>query len=294
LETRSIAGTATPVPAQLPPSPVLPLLLPLPPLVPPLLPPPLLPPLLPPLVPPLVVPPLLVPLLPPLVPPLVPLLAPLLLPLPVLLPLVPPLLPPGPSEPESPQAAGPMANVDATASKERRRFRMRGPSKGDVSWSAGNGQVARPAIQLQGRRSLPTAHLPRGRVAAMKRSSALVLGCLVALLLTGCTAAVGVAGSISVPQDSPAQCTKICSDMGTTLSAVVVMANNVGCVCNPPNTQASTAPPPSPPASNPPASTSAPATNAPPSSRSASVAGGMAAIVMQEQAQRQQSHASGR
>ncbi len=54
------------------------------------------------------------------------------------------------------------------------------------------------------------------------------------LPLAGCVAAVGTQGMVTVPRDSPHTCTRFCTDMGLTLSAVVVMASNVGCVCTPP------------------------------------------------------------
>jgi hypothetical protein len=68
-----------------------------------------------------------------------------------------------------------------------------------------------------------------------------------------------------VPSDSAATCAGICHGIGTTLSAVVVMANNVGCVCNPPG---------------------APAAHVE-SGRAASVAGGVAAVLAAEEQQRQ-------
>lgn len=51
-----------------------------------------------------------------------------------------------------------------------------------------------------------------------------------ALLATGCTADVG-ASSLSVPKDGATQCANQCAVMGLSLSAVAIMANNVGCVC---------------------------------------------------------------
>ena len=57
---------------------------------------------------------------------------------------------------------------------------------------------------------------------------------LIALSATGCVAAVGTQGMVTVPKDSPHTCTRFCNEMGLTLSAVVVMASNVGCVCTPP------------------------------------------------------------
>jgi hypothetical protein len=52
------------------------------------------------------------------------------------------------------------------------------------------------------------------------------------LCLTGCVAPVGVEG-VSVPPDSAKICAKHCDTIGMRLSAVAIMANNVGCVCQP-------------------------------------------------------------
>lgn len=60
---------------------------------------------------------------------------------------------------------------------------------------------------------------------------------VIALALVGCMAPVGVT-TMSVPPDAAATCSSHCQTMGMRLSAVAVMANNVGCVCEParPNT----------------------------------------------------------
>jgi hypothetical protein len=50
--------------------------------------------------------------------------------------------------------------------------------------------------------------------------------------LVSCAATVGTGGLISVPKDSSTTCTKICTDIGLSLGAVVVMASEVGCVCS--------------------------------------------------------------
>jgi hypothetical protein len=84
----------------------------------------------------------------------------------------------------------------------------------------------------------------------------------------GCTAPVGVGGMVNVPHDSPAKCERICADMNTSLAAVVVMASNVGCVCNPPS-------PPVPGAQ-------------PSAGKTAAITGGMAAVEVQEQEQQRQ------
>lgn len=47
--------------------------------------------------------------------------------------------------------------------------------------------------------------------------------------LGGCSAQVG--SSLKVPPNSKEICTNHCRDIGMSLSAVAIMANNVGCVC---------------------------------------------------------------
>jgi hypothetical protein len=89
---------------------------------------------------------------------------------------------------------------------------------------------------------------------------------LIAVAVWGaCTTPVGA--TMHVPSDSAATCGGYCQSIGLTLESVVIMANNVGCVC-------AVQPPAPAPSAAPPAS-----------------AGGMAAIMMQEAAedsQRQQ------
>lgn len=55
----------------------------------------------------------------------------------------------------------------------------------------------------------------------------LVLG---ALPLTACLAPVGVK-SVSIPPNAAQTCSKHCQTIGMRLSAVAIMADNVGCVC---------------------------------------------------------------
>jgi hypothetical protein len=43
---------------------------------------------------------------------------------------------------------------------------------------------------------------------------------------------VGTSGSIYVPKDAAVTCAAHCQGIGLTMTAVVVMANNVGCVCS--------------------------------------------------------------
>jgi hypothetical protein len=62
--------------------------------------------------------------------------------------------------------------------------------------------------------------------------SATLLGTL-ALFGAGChDAMVGRGGVVSVPSDARTQCMTICTDIGMSLNQVVVMANEVGCVCD--------------------------------------------------------------
>ena len=56
---------------------------------------------------------------------------------------------------------------------------------------------------------------------------------LSALLAVGCMAPVG-ASTTSVPKDGATECASQCAVMGLKLAAVAIMANNVGCVCQPP------------------------------------------------------------
>ncbi len=50
---------------------------------------------------------------------------------------------------------------------------------------------------------------------------------------TGCFARVG--SDISVPPDAAGTCAAQCSSIGLQMTAVAIMANNVGCVCQPPS-----------------------------------------------------------
>jgi hypothetical protein len=57
---------------------------------------------------------------------------------------------------------------------------------------------------------------------------------LAALSLTACMAPVGTSGVISVPPDAAQTCAQHCQTIGMRLTAVAIMANNVGCVCQSP------------------------------------------------------------
>lgn len=54
-----------------------------------------------------------------------------------------------------------------------------------------------------------------------------------ALPLAACVAPVGTSGFISVPPDAAQTCAGRCQSIGLRLTAVAIMANNVGCVCQP-------------------------------------------------------------
>jgi hypothetical protein len=51
-----------------------------------------------------------------------------------------------------------------------------------------------------------------------------------ALLLAGC-AAQPVSMFTTIPKDTGQECTKICGNIGLSMTAVVVVASQVGCVC---------------------------------------------------------------
>jgi hypothetical protein len=57
---------------------------------------------------------------------------------------------------------------------------------------------------------------------------------LAALSLTACMAPVGTSGIVSVPPDAAQSCAQHCQTIGMRLTAVAIMANNVGCVCQSP------------------------------------------------------------
>jgi hypothetical protein len=56
---------------------------------------------------------------------------------------------------------------------------------------------------------------------------AIVMGSLV---LSAC-AAHPKGAFTSIPEDTPAECTRICGGMGMQMTAVVIAASRVGCVC---------------------------------------------------------------
>ncbi len=54
---------------------------------------------------------------------------------------------------------------------------------------------------------------------------------LLAVMLSACAANVGVSGPTFVPKDAAATCHNLCADIGLPLDSVVIIAQNVGCVC---------------------------------------------------------------
>ena len=64
---------------------------------------------------------------------------------------------------------------------------------------------------------------------------------LAALSLTACMAPVGTSGAVSVPPDAAQSCAHHCQTIGMRLTAVAIMANNVGCVCQSPTSAGSAA-----------------------------------------------------
>ncbi len=64
------------------------------------------------------------------------------------------------------------------------------------------------------------------------RILSLTLLASLAALVSACMAGVG-SPMASVPFDAAGKCAGYCGKMGMNLGAVVVMANNVGCVCTP-------------------------------------------------------------
>ena len=68
------------------------------------------------------------------------------------------------------------------------------------------------------------------------------VGLLMALLsLSACMATVGV-DARSIPPDAAQTCARHCQTIGMRLSAVAIMAENVGCVCQPAGAPAASAP----------------------------------------------------
>jgi hypothetical protein len=102
----------------------------------------------------------------------------------------------------------------------------------------------------------------------------LLLPVLAVLPLTGCVATVGVS-QVSIPANSAQICDRHCQTIGMRLSAVAIMAENVGCVC-----QAAAAPTAS--------AEAAGAFGTPAGGMTTIAAQQAAALAMQQQRQRQQ------
>lgn len=100
------------------------------------------------------------------------------------------------------------------------------------------------------------------------------------LAFAACKAPVGV-NNASLSRDSGQRCAELCGEVGMPLDSLVIMADNVGCVC-----RAVQGPPPGP------APAQAPGSEPVSSSMSTGgSAGGMAAIMMQEAKRRASSNA---
>jgi len=69
-------------------------------------------------------------------------------------------------------------------------------------------------------------HAPSSRIWSVALAAGLLLCCA-----PGCVARVG--SDLSVPRDAANMCVEQCRSIGLGMSAVAIMANNVGCVCQP-------------------------------------------------------------
>jgi hypothetical protein len=56
---------------------------------------------------------------------------------------------------------------------------------------------------------------------------------MIGMLSSACAATVGTGGAFYVPKDARPTCESHCNEIGLSLNSVVIMANNVGCVCSP-------------------------------------------------------------
>ena len=56
---------------------------------------------------------------------------------------------------------------------------------------------------------------------------------LLTLLAMGCSAASPLSSSFDLPRERTDECVQACTSLGLQMSAVVVIANSVGCVCEP-------------------------------------------------------------
>jgi hypothetical protein len=106
----------------------------------------------------------------------------------------------------------------------------------------------------------------------MKHLSLTLLILFGGVVVSGCAAHVGVGGLASLPSDSASNCAAQCKTIGLPLESVVIMANQVGCVCR----TTSGAP-----------GSAAPNAGKEPTSQGASAAGMAAILVLQDQQQTQ-------
>ncbi len=114
--------------------------------------------------------------------------------------------------------------------------------------------------------------------------SGAILACSALLLVgsSGCNkATVGLHENTSIPSDAAGTCANHCESIGLQLTSVVIMADNVGCVCG-----AAADQPPGPPGTSP-----APSGLGPPAGPSGAAAG-MAALIMEEERRRAADQAS--
>jgi hypothetical protein len=107
---------------------------------------------------------------------------------------------------------------------------------------------------------------------------------LLALSFSACMPAVAPANSGDVPRERATECASVCTKLGMRLSAVVVMMNSAGCVCEPLPPGAS-APPPTP--ALPGAAPAAPGASAAAGGVSIAAAQAAAATALMQQQQQQ-------
>jgi hypothetical protein len=86
---------------------------------------------------------------------------------------------------------------------------------------------------------------------------------LVLFGVSACVATVGIGRGTSIPEDATTRCEKHCGTIGLELSAVAIMANNLGCICE---------------------------RTVPTEARGASAAAGMVTLMLQEEERQRQQH----
>lgn len=95
----------------------------------------------------------------------------------------------------------------------------------------------------------------------MKAVSCALTVLVLGLALGACVTPIGSGKFHALPEDTASQCAKQCESIGMKLSAVAIMAANVGCVCGQKESVAES---------------------------TAATAGGMVTLMLQEEARRQQ------